>query len=115
MPTWLRRPTPRIVSDGVENLPPASAPMMFGIEVNQFQESAFEQKFANELARQGLSGMVPSGESGEPREQADAGFAELGAYLSQRRIKDQIRIVAARLLVEQLKEFPVRRSRRRPR
>ncbi len=98
-----RRPTPQIVADGVE-LCRRFRPDLLGIEINQFQE-LLGAEFAAELARQGLVGIVPWGI--ENRVNKETRIRRLGPYLSQRRLKFKSGSPGARLLVEQLKEFPV--------
>ena len=98
-----RRPTPQIVADGVD-LCRRFRPHAFGIEVNQFQE-LLGGEFAAELGRQGVVGIVPWGI--ENRVNKQTRIRRLGPYLSQRRLKVKSGTLGGRLLVEQLKEFPV--------
>ena len=99
----VRRPTPQIVSDGVD-LCRRFRPDVFGVEANQFQE-LLGGEFAAELARQKLVGIVPW--AIENRVNKQTRIRRLGPYLSNRRIKLKSGSAGARLLVEQLKEFPV--------
>jgi predicted phage terminase large subunit-like protein len=99
----VRRPTPQIVSDGVD-LCRRFRPEIFGIEANQFQE-LLGGEFAAELARQKLIGIVPW--AVENRVNKETRIRRLGPYLSNRRIKFKSGSPGTRLLVEQLKEFPL--------
>ncbi len=98
-----RRPTPQIVSDGVE-LCRRFKPDVFGIEMNQFQE-LLAGEFAAELARQGVYNIAPWGI--ENRLNKQTRIRRLGPFLSGKRLKFKSHSPATRLLVEQLKEFPV--------
>jgi predicted phage terminase large subunit-like protein len=99
----VRRPTPQIVADGVE-ICRRFRPDVFGIEANQFQE-LLGGEFAAELARQKLIGIVPW--AIENRVNKVTRIRRLGPYLAQRRIKFKSGSPGTRLLVEQLKEFPL--------
>ena len=99
----VRRPTPQIVADGVD-LCRRFRPDVFGIEANQFQE-LLGGEFAAELARQKLIGIVPW--AIENRVNKQTRIRRLGPYLSNRRIKFKSGSPGTRLLVEQLKEFPL--------
>ncbi len=99
----VRRPTPQIVSDGVE-ICREFRPDVFGIETNQFQE-LLGSEFAAESGRQKLIGIVPW--SIENRVNKQTRIRRLGPYLSNRRIKFKSGSAGTRLLVEQLKEFPL--------
>lgn len=99
----VRRPTPQIVADGVE-ICRQFRPDVFGIESNQFQE-LLGSEFAVELSRQKLIGIVPW--SIENRVKKQTRIRRLGPYLSNRRIKFKSGSPGTRLLVEQLKEFPL--------
>ena len=98
-----RRPTPQIVGRRRGTLP-AIRPDVFGIETNQFQE-LLAGEFAAELARQGVYNVAPWGI--ENRLNKQTRIRRLGPYLSSRRLKFKSHSPATRLLVEQLKEFPV--------
>ncbi|HEV2972481.1 MAG TPA: hypothetical protein VGY55_21090 [Pirellulales bacterium] len=98
-----RRPTPQIVSDGVE-LCRRFKPDVFGIEMNQFQE-LLAGEFTAELARQRLYGVVPWGIENQVNKQTR--IRRLGPLLSKRRLKFKSHSPSTRMLVEQLKEFPV--------
>jgi predicted phage terminase large subunit-like protein len=98
-----RRPTPQIVADGVE-LCQRFRPDVFGIETNQFQE-LLGGEFTAELARRKLIGIVPW--SIENRTNKQTRIRRLGPYLSSHRIRFRSGSPGTRLLVEQLKEFPL--------
>lgn len=98
-----RRPTPQIVSDGVE-LCRQFRPDVFGVEVNQFQE-LLEAEFIAELTRQNMPGVVPWPMENSVNKQTR--IRRLGPLLAQRRLRFRSHSPGARLLVEQLKEFPV--------
>ena len=99
-----RRPTPQIVADGVD-LCRRFRPDVFGVEANQYQE-LLAGEFAAELARQG-TGRVGSLDDRKPREQANADSPAWPAALSRRRMLFKSGSPGTRLLVEQLKEFPL--------
>jgi predicted phage terminase large subunit-like protein len=98
-----RRPTPQIVADGVE-LCRRFRPDVFGIETNQFQE-LLGSEFAAEFGRQKLLGIAPW--AIENRTNKQTRIRRLGPYLSNRRIRFKSGSPGARLVVEQLKEFPL--------
>jgi len=98
-----RRPTPEIVADGVE-LFRRFRPDAFGIEANQFQELLGGQ-FEAEFQRQGLLGVRPWLLDNRVNKQVR--IRRLGPYLSGRRLRFLCGSPSTRLLVEQLKEFPV--------
>ena len=102
-PDLVRRLTPQIVADGVD-LCRRFRPDVFGIEANQFQE-LLGGEFAAELARQKLIGIVPW--AIENRVNKQTRIRRLGPYLSNRRIKFKSGSPGTRLLVEQMKEFPL--------
>lgn len=99
----VRRPTPQIVADGVD-LCRRFRPDVFGIEANQFQE-LLGGEFAVELGRQRVLGIAPW--AMENRVNKQTRIRRLGPYLSNRRIRFKSGSAGARLLVEQLKEFPL--------
>lgn len=98
-----RRPTPQIVAEGVE-LYRRFRPDAFGIEANQFQD-LLGQDFADEFRRQGLLQFQPWALDNQVPKLVR--IRRLGPYLSSRRIKFKDHCPSTRLLVEQLKEFPV--------
>jgi predicted phage terminase large subunit-like protein len=97
-----RRPTPQMVADGVA-LAARFRPMAFGVEANQFQELLCGE-FAAELARQGMSHLVPAAIHNQTNKQVR--IRRLGPYLSQRRLRFMSRSASTRLLVDQLRDFP---------
>ncbi|HEY2148213.1 MAG TPA: hypothetical protein VGH32_09770, partial [Pirellulales bacterium] len=98
-----RRPTPQIVSDGVE-LCRRFKPDVFGIEMNQFQD-LLAGEFAAEFARQRLYGVAPWGIENHVNKQTR--IRRLGPLLSRHRLRFKSHSPGNRMLVEQLKEFPV--------
>ena len=98
-----RRPTPQIVANGVEWYG-RFQPDVFGIESNQFQD-LLGGEFAAAFRRQGiLTGRpVPL----ENRTNKLVRIRRLGPYLSGRRLRFKSDSPGTRLLVEQLKQFPV--------
>ncbi len=98
-----RRPTPQIVADGVD-LCRRFRPDVFGVEANQYQE-LLAGEFSAELARQGMVGLVPW--TIENRVNKQTRIRRLGPLLSDRRMMFKSGSPGTRLLVEQLKEFPL--------
>lgn len=97
-----RRPTPRMVADGVA-LYRRFNPLLFGVEINQWQELLAEE-FAAEFQRQGLLAARPCGIRNYTNKRVR--IRRLGPYLSQRKIKFLRDSAATRLLVDQLRDFP---------
>ncbi len=98
-----RRPTPQIVADGVEHCR-QFRPDAFGVEANQFQEllgAAFEEEFR----RQGLLGVRPWLVENQVNKQVR--IRRLGPYLASRRLRLKSDSPATRLLLDQLRQFPV--------
>ncbi len=97
-----RRPTPRIVADGV-TLVAQFRPDAFGIEANQFQD-LLAGEIQAEFGRRGLSHpplwMISNHADKHIRIRA------IGPYLSQRRLRFKSGCPSTRLLVEQLRDFP---------
>jgi predicted phage terminase large subunit-like protein len=98
-----RRPTPQIVDDGVE-LCRRFRPDAFGIEVNQFQE-LLGADFATEFVRQGMVGITPC--SIENRTSKAVRIRRLGPLLAARRLRFKTNSPGTRMLVDQLKDFPI--------
>jgi hypothetical protein len=98
-----RRPTPQIVADGVE-LCSRFSPDVFGIEANQFQD-LLAGEFEAEFRRRGLLGVRPW--PLENRVNKQVRIRRLGPYLSSRRLRFRSGSPATRLLVEQLRQFPL--------
>ncbi|HEY2881667.1 MAG TPA: hypothetical protein VGJ15_04525 [Pirellulales bacterium] len=98
-----RRPTPQIVTDGVE-LCRRFGPQVFGIESNQFQE-LLGADFAAELARQQMFGIAPY--LIENRTSKAVRIRRLGPLLAARRLRFKARSPGTRMLVDQLREFPL--------
>ncbi len=98
-----RRPTPQIVAEGVE-LCRRFHPDVFGIEANQFQD-LLSGEFDAEFRRQGLLGTRPW--PLENRTNKLVRIRRLGPYLSSGRLRFKSGSPGTRLLVEQLRQFPV--------
>ncbi len=98
-----RRPTSQMVADGVELLR-RFQPDAFGIEANQFQE-LLGSEFEAEFSRQGILGARPS--LLDNRVNKLVRIRRLGPYLASRRLRFKSRSPSTRLLVEQLRTFPV--------
>lgn len=98
-----RRPTARMVADGVE-LCERFRPDAFGVEANQWQQ-LLAGEFLSELHRRGLLGLTP----GEIHNHTNKAMRirRLGPYLSQRRLRFKRRCPSTALLVDQLRDFPV--------
>ncbi|HWB01220.1 MAG TPA: hypothetical protein VG713_22175 [Pirellulales bacterium] len=97
-----RRPTPQMIADGTE-LYRQFRPDAFGIEANQFQD-LLAPLFADEFRRQGLLDAAPW--TLDNRVAKQVRIRRLGPYLASRRIRFKARSAGARLLVDQLQEFP---------
>lgn len=98
-----RRPTPQIVADGVE-LCRRFRPDVFGVEANQFQDLLCGE-FEAEFHRQGVLGTRPW--PLENRANKLVRIRRLGPYLSARRLRFKSCSPGTRLLVEQLRQFPL--------
>lgn len=98
-----RRATSQMVADGVA-LFRRFQPDAFGIEANQFQE-LLAGEFEAEFRRQGLLEVRPW--LIENRVNKRVRIRRLGPYLAGRRIRFKSASPSTRLLVEQLRTFPV--------
>ena len=98
-----RRPTPQMVSDGVA-IYRAFQPQAFGIEANQFQE-LLGGLFVDEFQRAHLHGAQPWLMHNTISKVVR--LRRLGPYLSNRRLKFKQRSPGTRMLVQQLREFPL--------
>ena len=98
-----RRPTPQIVADGVE-LFRKFRPHAFGVETNQFQE-LLATEFEAEFRKQGLLASKPWMLDNRVNKQVR--IRRLGPYLSSRRLRFKTDSPSTRMLIDQLKEFPV--------
>ena len=98
-----RRPTPQIVADGVE-LYRRFQPDAFGVEANQFQQ-LLAGEFETEFKRQGILGVRPW--TLDNRTNKLVRIRRLGPYLSSRRLRLKTGSPSTRMLLDQLKEFPV--------
>jgi predicted phage terminase large subunit-like protein len=97
-----RRATPEIVATGAE-LARTFRPDAFGIETNQFQQLLADE-LAAEFRAQGIVGIEPW--SIDNRVSKQVRIRRLGPYLSARRLRFKHDSPGARLLVQQLQEFP---------
>lgn len=98
-----RRPTPELVADGVAHYR-QFAPDAFGVETNQFQELLADQ-FSAEFLRQGVLAARPY--SIDNHVSKHVRIRRLSPYLASRRLRFKTASPGTRLLVEQLKTFPV--------
>lgn len=98
-----RRPTSQMVADGVE-LCRRFQPDAFGIEANQFQD-LLGAEFEAEFRRQGILAARPW--LLDNRVNKLVRIRRLGPYLAGRRMRFKGNSPSTRLLVEQLRTFPV--------
>jgi predicted phage terminase large subunit-like protein len=98
-----RRPTPQLVAEGVE-VYRRFQPDVFGVEANQFQD-LLAVEFEAEFRRQGLLGPRPC--AIENRVNKLVRIRRLGPYLATRRLRFRRNSPGTRLLVEQLRQFPL--------
>jgi predicted phage terminase large subunit-like protein len=98
-----RRATPQMVSDGVE-LVRQFRPDAFGVEANQFQELLGEH-FVAEFRKQQMPHVHPWMIDNDVNKQVR--IRRLGPLLSSRRLRFKANSPGTKLLVEQLKEFPI--------
>lgn len=98
-----RRPTPAMVADGVAWYQ-RFQPEGFAVEANQFQE-LLGREFAAEFQRQGL--LAPDPWLIDNRVNKLLRIRRLGPYLSSRRLRFKTASPSTRLLVEQLRNFPI--------
>lgn len=98
-----RRPTPQIVTEGVELLR-RFRPDAFGVEANQFQE-LLGANFWDEFRRQGLQPIAAH--AIDNRVNKRVRIRRLGPLLATRRLRFKADSPGTRLLVEQLKDFPI--------
>jgi hypothetical protein len=98
-----RRPTPQMVADGAEWFR-RFRPDLFGVEANQFQD-LLAGEFEAEFRRQGILGARPVPIENHVAKQVR--IRRLGPYLSSRRLRFKTDSPGTRLLIEQLREFPV--------
>ena len=98
-----RRATSQIVADGVAFYQ-RFRPDAFGVEANQFQD-LLAGEFEAEFRRQGILGVRPW--TLDNRVNKQVRIRRLGPYLAGRHLRFKNHSPSTRLLVEQLKEFPV--------
>jgi len=99
----MRRPTPQMVTDGV-TLCHQHQVDSFGVESNQYQE-LLAGEFQAEFRRRGLRSTEPYAIHNHVNKQMR--IRRLGPYLSQRRLRFLATSPATRLLVDQLRDFPL--------
>ncbi|QDT01278.1 phage terminase large subunit family protein [Adhaeretor mobilis] len=98
-----RRPTPEMVATGVK-LHQQFQPAAFGVETNQFQE-LLAGEFIAEFRRRALPVCQPYAITNTTNKQVR--IRRLGPYLSQRRLRFHAGSPSTRLLVDQLRDFPL--------
>lgn len=98
-----RRPTPEMVACGVA-LCARFNPHAFGVEANQYQE-LLAGEFAAEFRRQHLLQSAPYAINNHTNKLMR--IRTLGPYLAERRLRFLSRSASTRLLVDQLRDFPL--------
>jgi predicted phage terminase large subunit-like protein len=98
-----RRPTPQMVADGAA-LCERFRPTVFGVEANQFQELLCGE-LAVEFARRGVGYVAPAAIHNHASKLVR--IRRLGPYLSRRRLRFLARSASTRLLIDQLRDFPI--------
>ncbi len=98
-----RRPTPQMVADGV-TLCKRHRVDTFGVEANQYQE-LLAGEFQAEFQRRGIRGAAPYAIHNHVNKQMR--IRRLGPYLSQRRLRFISTSPSTRMLVDQLRDFPL--------
>jgi predicted phage terminase large subunit-like protein len=98
-----RRSTPEVVATGVDWFR-RFRPDVFGVESNQFQD-LLAGEFVAEFRRQGILSARPAPIENHTAKQVR--IRRLGPYLSSRRLRFKARSPGTRLLVDQLREFPI--------
>ncbi len=98
-----RRPSPQIVAEGAA-LCARFQPHAFGVESNQYQELLGEQ-FAAEFVRQRILTVTPY--AIDNRVNKLVRIRRLGPYLAARRMRFKSQCASTRLLIEQLRDFPI--------
>jgi predicted phage terminase large subunit-like protein len=98
-----RRPTPELVADGVESYR-TFRPDAMGVEANHFQE-LLGLEFEAEFRRRGVLGARPW--SIDNRVNKRVRIRRLGPHLATRRMRFKQYSPGTRMLVEQLRTFPV--------
>jgi predicted phage terminase large subunit-like protein len=98
-----RRPTPEMVAEAAEWFG-RFQPDLFGVESNQFQDLLAGQ-FEAEFRRRGVLGARPA--PIENRVPKQVRIRRLGPYLSSHRLRLKCDSPGTRLLLEQLREFPL--------
>jgi predicted phage terminase large subunit-like protein len=98
-----RRPTPQMIGDGVA-LCRRFRPDAFGVEANQFQE-LLAAEFSAEFRRRKQRSVAPFAIHNHVNKLVR--IRKLGPLLAQRRLRFHARSASTRLLVDQLRDFPL--------
>jgi predicted phage terminase large subunit-like protein len=98
-----RRPTPEMVAQGVR-LCRRFVPHAFGIEANQYQD-LLAGEFSSEFKRQRRVAVPPRAVHNYTNKVVR--IRRLAPYLSQQRLRFHASSASTRLLVEQLRDFPI--------
>ena len=98
-----RRATPQMVADGVE-LYRQFRPDLFGVEANQCQELLGEH-FVTEFTKQQMPHVRPALIDNSVNKQVR--IRRLGSYLAGKQLRFKANSAGTKLLVEQLKHFPI--------
>lgn len=98
-----RRPTPQMVADGIA-LCKKHRVAFFGVEANQFQELLADE-FRGEFERRGLNDVKVCAIHNHVNKLLR--IRRLGPYLSRRRVRFLSSSPSTRLLVDQLRDFPL--------
>lgn len=98
-----RRPTPTMVADGVRIIH-RFAPDGFGIETNQYQDLLIEE-FQRAFQEHKVRKMIPRRIDNYLNK--NVRIRRIGPYLAQKRIRFLVKGTATKLLVDQLRDFPL--------
>jgi predicted phage terminase large subunit-like protein len=98
-----RRPTPQIIADGVEHYRQFQ-PHAFGVEANHFQD-LLGADLSDEFRRQGLLGVHPWLIHNDTNKRVR--IRRLGPLLAAHRLRFKSDCPTTRILLDQLKEFPI--------
>lgn len=98
-----RRPIPDMVADGVD-IYRQFCPQAFGVEANAWQD-LLAPDFSEEFKRQGV--LAPDVWTMNNQVSKSVRIRRLGGYLSSRRMRFKANCAGTRLLVEQMRDFPI--------
>lgn len=98
-----RRPVDQLVADAVDRCV-RFRPDAFGVEANQWQQLLFGE-FMSEFTRRGMLGVNPC--EIHNHQNKTTRLRRLGPYLSRRRLRFRRASPSTRLLVDQLRDFPL--------